>query len=124
VADQVGEQFLQRRQPPAAEEAGVLRLDFRDYLQRVAHQRMPFGGPPDQDGSAVGRVGLPAHVALLGQERELLAGGLAGHAAAPRQRGDRGVGGIEVGEQRRVGIGHVLIAALPEPAQRLSHLGL
>jgi hypothetical protein len=36
VADEVGEQFLQRRQPPGAEDAGVLRLDFRDYLQRVA----------------------------------------------------------------------------------------
>jgi hypothetical protein len=113
VPDEVGEQFLQRRQPPGAEDAGVLRLDFRDYLQRVAHQRLPLGGPPDQDGPAVGRVGLPADVAALGQERELLAGGLAGHAAAPRQSGDGGVGGIEVGEQRRIGIGHVLIAALP-----------
>jgi len=59
VPDQVGEQFLQRRQLPDAEEAGVLGLDFRDYLQRVAHQRLPLGGPPDQDGPAVGRVGPP-----------------------------------------------------------------
>lgn len=49
---------------------------------------------------------------------------LAGHAAAPRERRDGGVVGVEAGQQRGVGVGHVGVAALAQPGQSAAALSL
>jgi hypothetical protein len=46
MADELGEQFLEYGQPLGANEPGVLRLYFRDYLQRVVREGMPLGATP------------------------------------------------------------------------------